>query len=78
MPTYVYRCKTCQVTHNHTHGINENPLPPCPMCGGFSERIVSNAPPVMRKESSPPDHKAGHVHDHTCNHGCAWHRYHPH
>lgn len=78
MPTYTYRCKTCQITHSHTHGMQDDLAPPCPTCGGFSERIVATAPPIMRKEDNVPDQKTGHVHDHTCNTGCVFHRIHKH
>ncbi len=52
MPSYTYRCKTCQMTHTHIQSMNDSLCPPCPKCGSFSERITLEAPPMIKAEKS--------------------------
>lgn len=75
MPTYTYRCKTCQMIHSHTHGMNENPMPPCPVCRGFSERVASGPPTILTKQT-PPSSETDSGETKECNHSCALHCFH--
>lgn len=44
MPTYDYRCESCQQVYTKMHKIAD-PAPQCPACGGVAKKLLS-APAV--------------------------------
>ncbi|GFK95375.1 hypothetical protein NNJEOMEG_03237 [Fundidesulfovibrio magnetotacticus] len=48
MPIYEYRCQECQQTFEEWQkDFAERPVP-CPVCGGKSERLISNTAFVLK------------------------------
>lgn len=45
MPSYDYRCTSCRLTFEASHGIGTS-RPPCPQCGGAVEQVFLFAPAV--------------------------------
>ena len=43
MPTYDYQCSNCHSPFEAHHAI-EAPTPPCPFCGGASQKVILSAP----------------------------------
>lgn len=41
MPTYEYKCDTCQKVFEHFQKITEPPLEKCPKCHGKVSRLIS-------------------------------------
>ena len=44
MPTYVYRCKTCEVTFECRQKMTDACLTECPECGGSVHRVIQAVP----------------------------------
>ena len=40
MPTYVYRCQSCDIVQEAVQKITEDPLTTCEECGGFVRRVM--------------------------------------
>jgi putative FmdB family regulatory protein len=45
MPSYDYQCRRCDTRFEARHPISA-PRPPCPDCGGQTERVILYAPAV--------------------------------
>jgi len=41
MPLYEYECEHCGHVFEHRHGINDDPVSLCPVCGGTVDQRVS-------------------------------------
>lgn len=41
MPTYDYKCKSCEHIFEEFHKVNEKPKVKCPICGGKAEKILT-------------------------------------
>lgn len=42
MPTYEYRCKSCERTHEAQQSFTDPPLTVCPECGGELRKVFGN------------------------------------
>ncbi|HUS60884.1 MAG TPA: zinc ribbon domain-containing protein [Acidimicrobiales bacterium] len=42
MPTYEYRCKSCDETHEAQQSFTDPPLTECPHCGGVLRKVFGN------------------------------------
>jgi putative FmdB family regulatory protein len=83
MPTYAYRCTSCQETFDVVHDMTRQVKPACPVCGGLTRRLAGPGSGVIygegfsRPAPSPDkgaagrhDHEHGHDHDgHDEGHG---------
>ncbi len=49
MPTYDYRCETCDLTFEHVQPMSSKPLKKCPQCGSKVERLLSGGAGVIFK-----------------------------
>lgn len=82
MPMYDYQCRHCRYRFELFHGISESPKPPCPECGGLTERTITTGPVIQTRSQIVPDLEASsHTDDeevHVCHYQCALHHYHPH
>ena len=53
MPTYVYKCLTCNVQFEHFQGITTPPIEKCPECGGKVKRLIgAGAGPTSKGSGS--------------------------
>ncbi|MEB3287501.1 MAG: zinc ribbon domain-containing protein [Vampirovibrionales bacterium] len=52
MPTYTYRCLSCQHSFEETLGLYEKAIVLCPTCQERAERILSESPAVLRQGKS--------------------------
>lgn len=67
MPTYQYRCQSCQRERTIAHGMLEDITVVCEVCGHFCQKITQSAPVILsfRDTSSPepevmePTHECG-------------------
>ena len=50
MPIYEYQCKQCGERHEIIQRISEEPLTPCPKCGGEMKKLISS-PAIQFKGS---------------------------
>ncbi|UZP67180.1 zinc ribbon domain-containing protein [Desulfovibrio mangrovi] len=48
MPIYEYRCNACEQIFEEWQKSFEDAQPDCPVCGGTSERVMSNTTFVLR------------------------------
>lgn len=71
MPTYQYRCLHCRGLQSIAHGMLEEVFPVCEKCGGFMEKVITQAPHIMHTqiESEEPETET-----HQCSSGCVLHR----
>jgi putative FmdB family regulatory protein len=44
MPTYVYRCSTCELTFERWQKMTDACLTECPDCGGSVRRVIQPVP----------------------------------
>lgn len=51
MPTYEYRCTSCQHEFEKVQKMSETPGAPCPECGAPSERLLSGGAGLLFKGS---------------------------
>lgn len=51
MPTYDYKCESCQHQFEAFQAISEKPLSVCPQCGGSVNRVISGGAGVIFKGS---------------------------
>ena len=72
MPTYQYRCLQCKDVQIVAHSMDSFLHPPCGVCGGLTEKIISQAPAILkqRPDPSPPEAEP----EHTCGSACVMHR----
>lgn len=42
MPTYEYKCLSCEHRFEELQSINDRPLTTCPQCGGAIERLMGS------------------------------------
>lgn len=71
MPTYTYQCKQCQAQVSLNHGMQAQLKPACPQCGGFTERVIQQAPQVLSATPETPTETEA---EHACHPGCAMHQ----
>jgi putative FmdB family regulatory protein len=74
MPTYSYRCKICGFYQVLRQDVQESIAPACPLCGGFSERTLHQAPPVLGASPPPKPQSSSKPDDHTCGSSCVLHQ----
>lgn len=48
MPTYAYRCTTCEHRFDAVQRMADASLTECPSCGGFIRRMIQNVPVVFK------------------------------
>jgi putative FmdB family regulatory protein len=48
VPTYAYRCTTCEHRFDAVQRMADDPLTDCPTCGGFVRRMIQNVPVVFK------------------------------
>jgi putative FmdB family regulatory protein len=48
VPTYAYRCTTCDHRFDAVQRMVDDPLTECPTCGGFVRRMIQNVPVVFK------------------------------
>lgn len=41
MPTYEYKCKSCEIEFERFQRINDDPITECPECAGEVQRLIS-------------------------------------
>jgi len=41
MPTYEYKCNSCDIEFERFQRINDDPIKVCPECGGEVQRLIS-------------------------------------
>jgi putative FmdB family regulatory protein len=41
MPTYEYKCKSCEIEFERFQRISDDPITECPECGGEVQRLIS-------------------------------------
>jgi putative FmdB family regulatory protein len=41
MPTYEYKCESCDIEFERFQRINDDPIKECPECGGEVRRLIS-------------------------------------
>ena len=60
MPTYVYRCKRCNLPFETKQGYDDAPLEKCPDpdCRGKVERVMQPFSFSMKKEGWQPERQA--------------------
>lgn len=76
MPTYQYRCLHCQNVQAVFQGIQEAYAPPCPECGGFTEKFIGQAPTVIGKASQSSEmEKPEPDSTHHCGSACVLHQH---
>jgi putative FmdB family regulatory protein len=51
MPTYPYRCRTCDHEFEEFQSMSDEPLTVCPECGGEIHRIISGGAGLIFKGS---------------------------
>ena len=51
MPTYDYKCKSCEHSYEAFHSMNDDSVQLCPECGGESKRLLSGGSGVIFKGS---------------------------
>ena len=51
MPTYDYKCNSCEEVFEKFHGISETPQVACPSCGKDSRKIIGVGAGIMFKGS---------------------------
>ncbi|MFH1857982.1 MAG: FmdB family zinc ribbon protein [Candidatus Omnitrophota bacterium] len=51
MPTYEYRCESCQKTHEAFQKMTDPPLEKCPACGGKLKRLIGKGAGIIFKGS---------------------------
>jgi putative FmdB family regulatory protein len=51
MPTYVYKCKTCNYEFEEFQSIADPPLNKCPKCSGLIERVITGGGGLLFKGS---------------------------
>ncbi|MEC8678526.1 MAG: FmdB family zinc ribbon protein [Candidatus Margulisiibacteriota bacterium] len=51
MPTYTYRCKTCNEVTEVKQSINDEPLTHCLKCNGEANRIITSNISIQFKGS---------------------------
>ena len=71
MPTYQYRCSHCQASQSIVHGMLEEPCPVCEHCGGFMDKVITQAPQIVHAQNESVEVKAE---THHCGSGCVLHR----
>lgn len=84
MPTYQYRCETCDHRQTENHGASLSPLVSCEQCGGLMEKIITSAPVVLnniqddsKSADTSNETDTNNDSDHQCHSGCALHRMYP-
>lgn len=49
MPTYDYKCLSCNYTFEYFQSMNDKPLTTCPKCGGQLKRLIgAGAGPIFK------------------------------
>lgn len=51
MPTYDYKCSSCNHIFEYFQSINDEPLSQCPECGGAVKRMIGGGSGVIFKGS---------------------------
>lgn len=81
MPTYDYQCRHCRHRFELFHTISESPKPPCPECGGLTERTITTGPVIQTRSQTPQVSEVSDTPEgseaHVCHYQCALHHYHP-
>lgn len=76
MPTYTYRCHSCQHVESIFQSMSAVTLPACSICGGLTEKIIGQAPVVI-KQSEPVTLTNPSTEDepaHECGSTCVFHQ----
>jgi putative FmdB family regulatory protein len=55
MPTYEYRCASCDRTIEAFQKMSDEPLAECPRCGGELRRLIGKGAGVIIKGGSTPE-----------------------
>ncbi|HEY9687080.1 MAG TPA: zinc ribbon domain-containing protein [Coleofasciculaceae cyanobacterium] len=71
MPSYNYRCLHCGHTESVVQSFQDTLAPACTTCGGLTERIIEQAPTVLK---STPDPTPTEPETHECHSACVMHR----
>jgi putative FmdB family regulatory protein len=71
MPSYNYRCLHCGHTESIFQSLQDTLSPACTACGGLTERIIGQAPTVLK---STPDPTPAEPETHACHSACVMHR----
>jgi putative FmdB family regulatory protein len=72
MPTYQYRCLHCKAVQLLVHSMSSFIAPPCQECGGLTEKIIGQAPAVIRQRPDRDQPEAEPAH--TCGSACVMHQ----
>ncbi|MCE3234860.1 MAG: Zinc ribbon domain [Vampirovibrio sp.] len=77
MPSYTYRCHSCQHVESVFQSMQAIISPPCSVCGGLTEKIIAQAPVVLKQSepvaaTNPPTKDAP---AHECGSACVFHQH---